>query len=129
NVSHSYAAADNVPLNTGEWHHITVCYDGSKNAYNMMRIFIDGKPISLRYKNEDGMLPASTPTDTASFELGSNGFNGKLDDVRLWDETLEDSQLDYKITINKYHAQYNNLTAYWKTDEESDRIHDEKGNF
>lgn len=129
NGSNSYAASNNVPINVGEWHHLSVRYDGTKSAYNMIQVFVDGAAVPLWYQSGNGLLPATTPDNTASVELGAASFKGKLDDVRLWSTALSGTPVQMKNTINTYHPLYSALIAYWKMDDQTAAIADQKNNY
>lgn len=126
NNGNAYAAVDNSALAEGSWHHIAMAYNGTGAAYQMIEIFIDGAKATPWYSSGNGTLPATTPTTAASFELGTNGFAGKLDEVRLWNTNLTLGQLDFHNTINSYHPLYNNLVAYWKMEQNNSAIVDDK---
>ncbi|WP_017257166.1 LamG-like jellyroll fold domain-containing protein [Pedobacter arcticus] len=127
NGVNNYAIADNCPINAGEWHHISMSYDGSQTAYNMIKVFIDGVSKSLTYSSGNGTLSTTTPTTTSAFELAGNSFAGKFDEVRLWNTNLSETQIDFKNTINNRHPLIANLLAYWKMDQNANAVVDYKG--
>ena len=87
-----------------EWHHILGIWDGSK-----LGLYIDGV-----FKSSSAAV-TSTETGTQNIDIGKranvNGFrfNGKLDDVRIWNRDLlasepklvyNDSRAGYPDTLN-----------------------------
>lgn len=127
NGSNAYAAADNSSISVGKWHHIAAAYDGTQGAYNMVRLYIDGVPASLWYSTGNGTVAGQTPVTSAAFELGPNGFDGRLDEVRIWNKKLAQQELNYRNTINEYHSLYSHLVAYWKMDQGNSALVDYKG--
>ncbi|NGY37532.1 T9SS type A sorting domain-containing protein [Flavobacterium sp. XN-5] len=130
NGANTYAALDNSAINLGQWNHIVMAYDGTKSAYNRIRIYINGTQATtgIWYSSGNGLLAATTPVTTADFELGKN-FNGKIDEVRLWNYALTASDIDRKNTINKYHPLYANLISYWKMDKNATSVINTKNNY
>lgn len=130
NGANTYAALDNSAINVGQWNHIVMAYDGTKSAYNRIRIYINGTQATtgIWYSSGNGLLAATTPVTTADFELGKN-FNGKIDEVKLWNHALTASDIDRKNTINKYHLLYANLISYWKMDRNTTMVTDAKNNY
>lgn len=130
NGANSYAALDNSSINVGQWNHIVMAYDGTKAAYNMLRIYINGVQATtgIFYSSGNGLLPVTTPSNSAVFELGKN-FNGRVDEVKLWDFAISSSDLDMKNTINKYHPLYSNLISYWKMDQSLTTVIDTKNQY
>ena len=77
--------------NDGKWHYILLSYDGSS-----LRLDIDGNQVSSKYTN--GAIP-----DTAGdqpLRIGANSldedkfFSGKVDEVRLWNRGLTNSEME-----------------------------------
>lgn len=94
NGANTYAALDNSAINIGQWNHIIMAYDGTKSSYNRIRIYINGTQATsgIRYSSGNGLLPTTTPVTTAAFELGKS-FNGRIDEVKLW---------NYALTASRY---------------------------
>jgi hypothetical protein len=74
------------PLEEGSWSHVAYTYDG----YDL-RLFVDGKQVS--YKRVD--LPELR--STGPLEIGCDGFGeqfeGKLDEVRIYDRALNPGEV------------------------------------
>jgi len=99
-------------LDLNQWQHLAFTYDGS-NIY--------------LYK--DGVLVSSTPangtiTQTGnSFKIGTldwsgTGFymNGSLDEVRLWDVALSQTEISNWMCaeVTAIHPNYSSLQGYWR---------------
>ncbi|WP_294958398.1 LamG-like jellyroll fold domain-containing protein [uncultured Flavobacterium sp.] len=130
NNGNSYAQIDNSAITVGKWNHIVMAYDGTKSAYNMIRVYINGTQVTsgISYSSGNGTLPASTSTTTGAFELGKS-FSGMIDEVKLWNFALTGSDIEMKNTINKYHPLYSNLISYWKMDKDDNLVADTKNQY
>lgn len=130
NGTNNYAALDNSAISVGQWNHIVMAYDGTKSASNMLRIYINGvqATTSIFYASGNGTLPTTTPTNNAIFELGKD-FNGRIDEVKLWDFAISEPDIDMKNTINKYHPLYSKLISYWKMDQSEPTVFDTKNKY
>jgi hypothetical protein len=89
-----FVAADCVRnVNDGSWHHVAGTYDGSKIC-----LYVDGEL--------DRSLPATGPiaTNRIAVMIGENGqmrsryWNGLIDDVQIYDEALNESQVKMVMT-------------------------------
>lgn len=127
NNGNSYAQVDNSAIAVGQWNHIVMAYDGTKSAYNMIRVYINGTQVTsgITYSSGNGTLPTTTSTSTGAFELGKS-FDGRIDEVKIWNYAITAADIDMKNTINKYHPLYANLISYWKMDKSTTSIADTK---
>lgn len=66
--------------------HVAIAYDGSGRAAGV-RLFIDGKPVKLRVE-ADGPVRFAGPAPLTIRE-----FQGQMDDLRLYDRALAESEL------------------------------------
>jgi len=86
NWNNSAGAAQTIPL--GEWHHVATVYDGSG-----LLVYYDGARI------DSVALPGSITPDTRDLTIGGDVpgileiFNGRLDDVRIYDRALSDAEI------------------------------------
>ena len=106
--------ANNI-LDFGQWQHLAFTYDGS-----YIRLYKNGVIV-------DSTAANGTITQTnQSFKLGSldwgtTGFylNGRLDEVRLWDVALSQTEINnwMCIPIDLTHPYYSNLMGYWRLNE------------
>ena len=77
---------DNLTL--GDWHHVFATYDG-----NEMKLYLDGvlnsnKTASNAYTAFDDDLYIGAPSSA-----GSNSFNGSMDEIAIYDSTLDSDEV------------------------------------
>jgi len=107
--------ADALQLNS--WHHIAVTYDGSD-----MKIYVDGVLVaedtrpSLNIRNApNNLLIGESPG------FPGRVFNGKIDEVRIWNIARSQSQIqstmNYLLTEEYYSTPDSGLAGYWRFDE------------
>lgn len=110
-------------VNDGEWHHGAATYDGTT-----IRLYVDGKLETT--KN------TTLNTKTDAFVIGrrvfdnTEYFNGELDELRIWNKALSNSELIENMCLKtKFeNSNYCNLVAYYKFDGGSTTtIYDSKG--
>ncbi|WP_081659171.1 LamG-like jellyroll fold domain-containing protein [Pedobacter glucosidilyticus] len=128
NGANTSLQVNNPNIDDGAWHHIAMVFDGSQaTANDRIKVYIDGIAKTTGIVN-NGTFPTSTGVATNPFWLGRDFFKGQIDEVRIWNIALTQSQLDNRNTINAYHPLYNNLLAYWKMDNlTSGLVKDSKG--
>lgn len=86
--------------NDGGWHQAVVTYDG--NA--ILKLYVDGNQIAINKTN--GVTPDLT--GTKPIRVGSNSFKpeyyytGLIDEVRIWNRTLEQSEILKGYDNNSY---------------------------
>ena len=80
-------------LQPNRWYHVMASYDGSRTAKGV-RLFVDGKrqplKINLNDLNQDFLIK------DARFKIGAGGkdnFQGKIDDVRLYERLLTEEEV------------------------------------
>ncbi|AWM12789.1 hypothetical protein DI487_02155 [Flavobacterium sediminis] len=102
----SVVASNAVVLNT--WQHVAGVWDGAT-----MKIYVDGVLINSAAKT--GAMPSITST----FVIGGNAqtvpemFKGDIDEVRIWDIALADSDILATKDCELENGQ-NNIIAYYK---------------
>ncbi len=81
-----YVVESNKTYNDGKWHNVYVTYNGS-----ILSLFMDGEPTA--YNRTGGATPDVSgiqPIRIGSNSLNlSNYFIGSIDEVRIWNRTLE----------------------------------------
>ncbi len=98
-------------FNTGEWNHIAASFDGGSRE---LKIYVNGvfeNSYSLTYDLPDGT--GSLQLGQRAYTAGTYNFDGAMDDVRIYDRVLTDTEVAYLYSSTK------NLIAYWKMDETS----------
>ncbi|MDN3491542.1 LamG-like jellyroll fold domain-containing protein [Winogradskyella bathintestinalis] len=73
-----------IPLNT--WSHISAVYNGTS-----MKLYINGVPNTT--VPQTGNIDVSTSTVKIGKWNGSNSFNGNIDEVRIWNIAISDSDI------------------------------------
>lgn len=94
-----YSETDSVPLQLGIWHHIVVT--GTESG-QIKKIYIDNKLIAVT-TGVGGLLGAVSNAFTFGYaSYGSEYYRGAIDDVRMYNKVLTDSEIDalYKETCN-----------------------------
>ena len=77
-------------VDPGQWHHLAASFDSNSRA---IKLYVDGSLAT------QGQLGATSVGNTLPLQIGRNGpesgryFNGKLDDVRIWNTVRSASQI------------------------------------
>lgn len=110
NVGQNSVAASSSDLKAGEWNQVTFI-----NKDGNVTVMVNGTESG---KGSLGSIAASTD----KFMLGGN-YEGLLDEVRIWDDALNDEMktFDYftNNTLNHYCPMWDNLVVYYKMDQEN----------
>jgi hypothetical protein len=84
-------------ISIGQWHHVTVTYDGSK-----MSIYRDGELVASRLKtgniDKNNKIPVAIGNQPAN--AGSRPFDGLIDEVRIYNIGLAIDQIQAIIGNN-----------------------------
>ncbi|MDC0204304.1 DUF4983 domain-containing protein [Flavobacteriales bacterium] len=99
-------------LDFNQWQHLAFTYDGS-----YIRLYKNGIIVDSTAAN--GTITQTTQSfKLGSLDWGTTGFylNGRLDEIRLWDATLSQTEINNWMCteINMNHPNYNNLIGYWR---------------
>jgi hypothetical protein len=86
-------STNNSALTTGAWQHVAVVFDRSTSAGNIT-IYVDGSDVTANIDNNN--IASSGTLATAQVNLGSRGgissrFDGRMDDVRIYDGDVSSS--------------------------------------
>ena len=99
-------------LDFNQWQHLTFTYDGT-----FIRLYKNGIIVDSTAAN------GTITQTTQSFNLGMLDYqgsafhlNGRLDEIRLWDVALSQTEIIGWICspIYLFHPNYNNLMGYWR---------------
>ncbi|MEZ4771735.1 MAG: LamG-like jellyroll fold domain-containing protein [Bacteroidia bacterium] len=110
-----------LPGSLNNWHHYCVTFDGS-----VAKVYYDGQFIQQK--------TVSINTGISAFRIGEwsgTRFNGKIDEVRVWDKALPASTIANWMnrTIDPSHPNYGNLVGYYPFNEGTGLVaNDESGN-
>lgn len=75
-------------LVAGEWTFVSAAYDGAR-----MRLFVDGQPVGDAPASGAIGTSPSTPVALGNQPEGGRPFDGRLDDVRVYDRALDPREL------------------------------------
>ena len=118
-VGYSLIANDLIVNDTTSWHHLLMTWDGS-----VMQIYLDGVKSASTASKTGSITNTAFPFGIG--KLGSFGglaFNGTLDDVRIYNRALDDTEVDMLFDWVP------DPIAHWKLDEGSvNSIADSSGN-
>ncbi len=101
-----------VNMGTGSWHHIAYTYDGTNQ-----RAFVDGALVAgPSAASGDG---SAASTDQVIIGSGAGGyFDGKIDDVRVWNIALDSSTVaDHYNSATELTGSESGLVANYKFNE------------
>lgn len=90
-------------INYNEWHHVAGSFS---NSTGTVALYIDGELVSdTNYANQIGEKTQNTSDSNGSFEIGRKSsdvanqeyFNGKVDEVRVFDIALSKDQIQQMV--------------------------------
>ena len=86
------AASANNLISAGQWYHI--CGTKTAGAINTTStLYIDGQPVSLSTASSNTPSIATTDASIGQFVASGYYFNGKIDDVRVYNRALSASEI------------------------------------
>jgi hypothetical protein len=101
---YSAIGVNNTNLNDGLWHNYTVVFDNTLGTINSnLKIYIDGvltqndviyNALNLNTKQDINLVIGEFWRSTGELRT----FNGKIDDVRVYNRVLTDSEILYIAT-------------------------------
>lgn len=102
------AVQDPTPLVTNTWYHVAVTYDA---ATTTMKLYKNGTLVA----SNTNVAPYTNGNMVrlGAFDNGTNLFNGKLDEVRIWNRVLSACELQYNKDAELASGQ-TGLVAYYK---------------
>jgi hypothetical protein len=90
----------------GDWFHLAMVFDGTKEESGRLKILINGMERPLQRENSaKGAVPAHLPVTKAPLLLGAEkpngayGYKGLMDEVRIW--TIARTQEQIRTDMNK----------------------------
>jgi len=99
-----------------KWYHVAVTRDKSTGK---LQLFINGKLDASLNTSNTGTLGAGTNMLISKDLIGTNTWQGCIDELRLWDTTLSANTITEMMNLraNESHPNYKDLTAYYRFDE------------
>ena len=102
------------PLNDGNWHHVAAVLDsdGTPDISEVL-LYVDGELETIASVFEEPIDTASSQdVEIGAFSyLGIQYFNGRIDDVRIYDRPLSDVEIE-----RMYKGADGGLLAHWELD-------------
>ena len=96
-IHNNYITFSSINLTDGNWHNIICIYNNSINSNILgVRIYVDGvllinsncqNPINVNVNT------LNTPLNFGRYQVGYNHFNGKLDDIGIWNRALTNCEI------------------------------------
>lgn len=74
-------------LTPGVWNHVVITFDG-----NYHRIYANGSKVLTAYRSSD-INYSNYPLYIGTWTGNTEFFNGKIDEVGIWDQALDDTQI------------------------------------
>jgi hypothetical protein len=94
--------------NDTDWHHVTGTYDGST-----MKLYVDG---NFKGSGSVTMVNSDNGIHFGNRLSGADYFNGKLDEIRIWDSALSETQIREQMH-RPLNGDEPGLVSYWTFDE------------
>ena len=113
--------ANVLPLDT--WTHVALVFDGTASTNeSKLKLFINGEAVELDFSET---IPNTTYVTPQDFRIGSAGFKGSIDEVRIFNtavdaETIKMMKDQSKDAFLAEHPNKENLIAYFNMDATSD---------
>ena len=126
---HRYSGTTS-PFPQNEWTHVVVVYDGTINTNNgldRVKIFLNGIQQTIVLIAQQGGFPGDIISAPSPFVVGclvkstntpcgSFFFNGKIDEVRIWNRALTQNEIRNNM-CQKLIGNEAGLVGYWRFDE------------
>ena len=99
-----------VDLGIGSWHHIAYTYDGANE-----NLYLDGEKVAGPVSTSGEGLAGGNDWFFFSAYGGGSHFDGKVDDMRVWNTALSATVIaDHYNNRRELAGNEPNLSAYWK---------------
>lgn len=93
-----------------QWAQVSVCV-----ASGTVKVYVNNVDYSDAIS---GTLPAVLSSASGQTGFIGKGFEGELDEIRIWNKALGQEELYWRNTLNKFNPNYESLVAYWKGDQD-----------
>ena len=129
----------NTNINTGEWVHAVVTYDGrgGNDANDGIKIYVNGQEESSYTNGSAGAYQAMHSTDR-QVQIGAYNsvgqFNGNISNAEIWDVVLQPSEIlelynNGQPLMTGTQPQEDNLQAWWKLNQSANWEADTAANW
>ncbi len=113
--------ANTVQFIAGDAHVNVSSNDLTANAWNQLTFVYDNGQVKVYLNNvllDSPVVDMAIPVSQEGIQMGGNGFEGQLDEFRMWTTAIEDPFFHlWRNTVNKHHPNYENLLVYYKFDQ------------
>ncbi|MBN2272273.1 MAG: hypothetical protein JXN61_16805 [Sedimentisphaerales bacterium] len=116
------SATGSTPVVDNEWHHVAGVYNPYGETHQVV-LYVDGVPDGPEAAQDGYGSVATNPYDVfigANAEMPGRGWNGLIDDVRLYDDALTEWEIAY--LIGEYVEPDRSLLAHWALDESAGTV-------
>lgn len=114
-VGNEVVSISDPAFDADKWAQVTIVYNGVT-----LSAFVNNVEKTIT-ANGNYILPPSQ----AFFKMGGK-YEGRLDEIRLYQVAVAPDYLLWKNTLNHLHPNWNDLISYWKLDQFCDNIADYK---
>jgi hypothetical protein len=99
-------------LSDNKWHYVVMTYNGSNTAAGI-KLYVDGNEESKNILKEQ---PLNTIRNQINLQLGSKGgdfnpFNGTMDEIRIYNRVLSQSEIKAHYERRRYTSPEPNITT------------------
>jgi len=116
NSNYYSVTSNNNSWTAGTWYH--VC--GTIDAVNGMKLYIDGVQQTSTNPYSSAIPQASEISTLGRWgDLSIRYFYGRMDELRFWDRTLSQSEIQQKMCTYLNPSNETGLVGYWQMDEGS----------
>ena len=99
-------------VRTNVWYHMVMVYNGSAdNNSEKLKFYVNGTLQTLSFSA--GTIPTTSPSNAANLTIGlqtTNGMDGSLDEVQIWNISLTSGQIN-ALYINNTHIIDDTMTT------------------
>ncbi len=108
-------------VNDGKWHHVACTFSG--NNVTQVKLYVDGVLDGTKGQASKAINTDNSNGINVRISRGTNNryFYGVIDDVRIWDTEIGQSEIEdwMNKSVNSNHPNYNNLKAWYSMNEGS----------
>ncbi len=104
-------------VNDGEWHHVACVFSGSNIL--SAKLYVDGVLETVGASQTQSVNTNATTNMTIGYGFNNTYFDGKIDEVRIWNAALSAATLqDWQHkTVDATHPNHVNLQVYYPLNE------------
>ncbi|MCP4988905.1 MAG: PKD domain-containing protein [Colwellia sp.] len=108
----------NAEIDTSKWYHVAMVFDGTAADNDRLKVYVNGSSVALVGSTS---LPNKTAVNSEKLIIGSNKFDGSIDELRVWDTALSEDVISLwqHSALGTQHPNHaatpepSNLKLYW----------------